>query len=102
MSAVSALLTVTSTMPASAKMEGFSDNANWSRAIGLLEAVEARQPQAAGLDLGDHARPRQQRDATAAGRQHAADEAADAARPCDPDRSIRNHFVTYRVAHGSR
>ena len=53
-----------------------------------------------GLDFGDDARTRQQRNAAAAGRQHAADEAADAARPCNTDRLARNHFVTYRVASG--
>ena len=56
---------------------------------GLIEAFETRQPQAVGLDFRDHARPRQQRDAAAAGRQHAADEAADAAGACHTDRSGR-------------
>jgi hypothetical protein len=44
------------------------------------------------LDFGDDAWTRQQRNAAAAGRQHAADEAADAARPCNADRLARNHF----------
>ena len=56
---------------------------------GLVETFKTRRPQAAGFDFGDHARTRQQRNAAAAGRQHAADEAADAARPCNTDRLAR-------------
>ncbi len=59
---------------------------------GLVKAFETRRPQPMGLDFGDDARTRQQRNAVAAGRQHAADEAADAARPCNTDRLARNHF----------
>ena len=52
------------------------------------QPVEAGQLQAVAADLLDDARPRQQRDVTAAGGQHAADEAADAAGACDPDRPL--------------
>jgi len=67
---------------------------------GLVKTFETRQPQAACFDFGDQARTPQQRNAAAAGRQHAADEAADAARPCNTDRLARNHFATHRVAQG--
>ena len=59
---------------------------------GLVKAFKTRRPQPMGLDFGDHARTRQQRNAAAAGRQHAADEAADAARPGNTDRLARNHL----------
>jgi hypothetical protein len=52
----------------------------------LLESFEARQPQAVGLDFPDHVRAAQQGDAAAGGRIHAADKAADAARPGHADR----------------
>jgi hypothetical protein len=67
---------------------------------GLVKTFKTRRPQAVGFDFSDDARTRQQRNAAAAGRQHAADEAADAARPCNTDRLARNHFATYRVAPG--
>jgi hypothetical protein len=92
MAAVSALLTVTSTMPASAKTEDFPTMRTVA-CDGPVKTFETRRPQAVGFDFGDDARPRQQRDAAAAGRQHAADEAADAARPCNTDRLARNHFA---------
>ena len=59
---------------------------------GLVKTFKTRRPQAVGFDFSDHARTRQQRNAAAAGRQHAADEAADAARPCNTDRLARNHL----------
>ena len=62
-----------------------------TRAEPLLGAVEIGQPQAKPFDLGLHARPHQERDAAAGGRQHAADETADGARAGHHDRSIRNH-----------
>ena len=43
--AVSALLTVTSTTPASAKILGSSDSVSWRATILLLKALEARQPE---------------------------------------------------------
>ena len=92
MSAVSALLTVTSTTPASAKIGGIIRQREPVRIDRLIETFKARQPQAVGLDLRDHARARQQGDTAAAGHQHAADEAADAARPRHADRSARIHF----------
>ena len=58
---------------------------------GLVKTFKARRPQAACLDFSDHARTRQQRNAAAAGRQHAANEAADAARPSNTNRLVRNH-----------
>ena len=62
MAAVSALLTVTSTMPASSRTEGFSDNANWSRRT-VWSPSKTRRPQAACFDLFDHAWTRQRRNA---------------------------------------
>ena len=90
-SAVSALLTVTSTTPASLKIEGFSDSVSWSAAIlrSRPSKLVSRSPSA--FDLGDHARPRQQGDLAAGRRQHAADEAADAAGPGDANRSLYRH-----------
>ena len=65
---------------------------------GLVKTFKTRRPQAVGLDFCDHARTRQQRNPAAASRQHAAHEAADAARPCNTDRLARNHFAIHRVA----
>ena len=62
------------------------------RSDGLIEALKARRPQAIRLDFADHARTRQQRHIPAAGHQHTADEAADAARPRDSDRPVRIHL----------
>ena len=65
-----------------------------------IEAFKARQPQPVGLDFGDHPRPRQQRDIPAGSRQHAADEAADAAGPAMPiGRS--DSFVCLLLTHRS-
>ena len=101
MAAVSALLTVTSTTPASLKNGRIFRQCEPIARDGLVEAFKTRRPQAVGLDFGDHARTRQQRNAAAAGRQHAADEAADAARPCDTDRLARNHFATTALHRAS-
>ena len=92
-SAVSALLTVTSTTPASPKTEGFSDSVSRSRLYRLIEAFETRRPQPVGLDFGDHARTRQQGDTATPGRQHAADEAADAAGACHTNGPGRIHSI---------
>ena len=67
---------------------------------GLVKTFKTRRPQAVSLDFSDHARTRQQCNAAASGRQHAADEAADAARPRNTDRLARNHCATPRVAPG--
>ncbi len=90
-SAVSALLTVTSTTPASAKTLGSSDSVNWRGTIFRFRTLEARQPEPMAFDLLDHARTRQQRDAATGRSTHAADKAADAAGPGHADRSIQDH-----------
>ena len=61
--AVSALLTVTSTTPASLKIEGSSDSVSWFGAIRPLKPSKlvSRSP-LPSISL-DHARARQQRDA---------------------------------------
>jgi len=53
-----------------------------------------------GFDFSDDAPARQHRNAGSAGRQDAADGAADAARSCNTERLARNHFATHRVAQG--
>jgi hypothetical protein len=58
-----------------------------------VEALEACQPQPVAFDLGNHARPRQQGDLATSRRQHAADNAADAAGPGDADRSLYRHAL---------
>src|SRR6185295_18666680 len=68
---------------------------------GLIETFKTRRPQAACLDFSDNARTRQQRNASAACRQHAADEAADAACPGNTDRWARNHFATPALQRAS-
>ncbi len=101
MAAVSALLTVTSTMPASPKIGRIFRQCELIARDGLVETFKTGRPQAACFDFSDHARTRQQRNAAAAGRQHAADEAADAARPSNTDRLARNHFATTALHRAS-
>ena len=60
-----------------------------------LKALEAGQPQPIAFDFPDHARARQQRNAAAGSRQHAADKAADAAGAGHRDRSVRDHPAAF-------